>query len=308
MARPATSSLFRPLACAIRAPAAPGGPLQTRSLLNAASRSGVNTASIDNRVLEGVNGFLPKGNFDRLQEWQLGLWERLQGEVQNNPALVETKQKWDRYGLDMTDLISTTARDKNLTLAYNYAALLLNNSFFLEGLSAETPRDVPSEFKVLQEKVEAYSEGLVGGGWLWIVRTGQSKYDLDVIPTFASGTLLVTLRSQRGRESTLPLFAEPPTSGTTEAPTTDSSSSSDAAVSSETSAESTLAERPSNRRASSTFSKDAIKYPTPLAVLNLFEHAYIGEKYGVWGKREYARDWWKNLDWNKVAKRNSTSS
>ncbi|WVF68649.1 hypothetical protein IAT40_003419 [Kwoniella sp. CBS 6097] len=307
MARPATSSLLRPLASAVRAAPTPN-PIQSRSLLNAASRSGVNTASIDNRILDGVNGFLPKGNFDRLQEWQTGLWERLQGEVQNNPALVETKQKWDRYGLDMTDLISTTARDKNLTLAYNYAALLLNNSFFLESLSAEAPREVPSEFKVLQEKVEAYAEGLVGGGWLWIVRTGQSKYDLDVIPTFASGTLLVTLRSQRGRESTLPLFAEPPTSGTTE-PTTDAAST--ANESSLEAAGSSPAQPPLSKRLSSGRNSkrdNEIKYPAPLAVLNLFEHAYIGEKYGVWGKREYARDWWKNLDWNKVAKRNSTSS
>ncbi|WVQ96186.1 hypothetical protein IAU59_003289 [Kwoniella sp. CBS 9459] len=304
MARPATSSLLRPLASAVRAPA-PSSLVQTRSLLNAAARSGVNTASIDNRVLDGVNGFLPKANFDRLQEWQVGLWERLQGEVQNNPALVETKQKWDRYGLDMTDLISTTARDKNLTLAYNYAALLLNNSFFLEGLSAESPREVPSEFKALQEKVEAYAEGLVGGGWLWIVRTGQSKYDLDVVPTFASGTLLVTLRSQRGRESTLPLFAEPPTSGTTEPPTSETSADPESAPS-ETSSQ---VQPPPNKRVTARLrASEAVNYPAPLAVLNLFEHAYIGEKYGVWGKREYARDWWKNLDWNKVAKRNSTSS
>jgi Fe-Mn family superoxide dismutase len=45
--------------------------------------------------------------------------------------------------------------------------------------------------------------------------------------------------------------------------------------------------------------------PAPLAVLNLFECAYLGEKYGVWGRREYARDWWRTLDWNKVQKRSS---
>jgi Fe-Mn family superoxide dismutase len=45
--------------------------------------------------------------------------------------------------------------------------------------------------------------------------------------------------------------------------------------------------------------------PIPLAVLNLFEHAYIGEKYGVWSRGEYARDWFKALNWNTVQKRSA---
>lgn len=52
----------------------------------------------------------------------------------DNPGLVEVKQKWDRSGLDITDLLSTTAKDRSLGLAYNYGALLANNSFFLESL------------------------------------------------------------------------------------------------------------------------------------------------------------------------------
>ena len=47
-------------------------------------------------------------------------------------------------------------------------------------------------------------------------------------------------------------------------------------------------------------------WPAPLAVLNLFEHAYVGEKYGVWDRGRYARDWWKRLDWNKVQRRSAT--
>lgn len=34
----------------------------------------------------------------------------------------------------MTDLLTTTSRDPQLSLAFNYASLLMNNSFFLEGL------------------------------------------------------------------------------------------------------------------------------------------------------------------------------
>ena len=44
--------------------------------------------------------------------------------------------------------------------------------------------------------------------------------------------------------------------------------------------------------------------PQPLAVLSLFEHAYVGApQYGVNGRAEYARDWWKSLDWNKIQNR-----
>ncbi|WVR08256.1 hypothetical protein IAU60_005303 [Kwoniella sp. DSM 27419] len=297
MARPA--SLLRPLARAAHSPSLIGGSaVQTRTLINAASRS-TNTASIDYRILEGVDGFLPKDNFDRLQEWQGGLWERLQGEVRNNPALLETKQKWDKYGLDMTDLISSTARDTQTTLAYNYAALLLNNSFFLEGLTAETPREAPRDFAALKEKVEAYAEGIVGGGWLWIVRSGESQRDLDVIPTFASGTLLVTGRSQRGRENNLPLFAQPPTSGTT---TPVEGEAGDVAQSS---APETPGQAPLNKR-NFRMASHRVAYPSPLAVLNLYEHAYLGPKYGVWDKTKYAQDWWKRLDWAKVEKRNAS--
>jgi Fe-Mn family superoxide dismutase len=83
-----------------------------------------------------------------LNEWQGGLWERLQAEVNStltwlegvydlivdNPRLAEIKQKWDRSGLDMADLLTTSSRDPQLSLAFNYASLLMNNSFFLEGL------------------------------------------------------------------------------------------------------------------------------------------------------------------------------
>jgi Fe-Mn family superoxide dismutase len=44
------------------------------------------------------------------------------------------KQKWDQSGLDMTNLLAVTAKDPALTLAFNYASALINNSYFLEGI------------------------------------------------------------------------------------------------------------------------------------------------------------------------------
>ena len=65
----------------------------------------------------------------------------------DNPKLAETKQKWDRSGLDMTDLLTTTSRDPQLSLAFNYASLLMNNSFFLEGLVRATGSRMESRAK-----------------------------------------------------------------------------------------------------------------------------------------------------------------
>jgi hypothetical protein len=58
--------------------------------------------------------------------------------IVDNPRLAEIKQKWDRSGLDMADLLTTSSRDPQLSLAFNYASLLMNNSFFLEGLVRPT--------------------------------------------------------------------------------------------------------------------------------------------------------------------------
>jgi Fe-Mn family superoxide dismutase len=52
----------------------------------------------------------------------------------------------------MADLLTTASRDPQLSLAFNYASLLMNNSFFLEGLvcSVAIERDVISADQVAQ--------------------------------------------------------------------------------------------------------------------------------------------------------------
>lgn len=73
-------------------------------------------------------GFKLKSTVRRLVEWKFVVL------IADNPRLAEIKQKWDRSGLDMADLLTTSSRDPQLALAFNYASLLMNNSFFLEGL------------------------------------------------------------------------------------------------------------------------------------------------------------------------------
>lgn len=134
---------------------------------------------------------------------------------------------------------------------------------------------------------------MVGSGWLWIVKAGEGLADFDVVPTFGSGTLLVTMRQQRGRLDTIPAYGTPATSGGNadeNAPTP----------------EAPLNEAASEKRAEWQRSRNTAE-ATPLAVLNLFEHAYLGDKYGVFSRSDYARDWFKTLDWDKVAKRTAQS-
>lgn len=68
----------------------------------------------------------------------------------------------------MTDLLSFTARDPSLSLAFNYASLLINNSYFLEGINADAPKAVPEHFKQLEDRVAAFADGIVGSGWIWV--------------------------------------------------------------------------------------------------------------------------------------------
>jgi hypothetical protein len=70
----------------------------------------------------------------------------------------------------MTDLLSFLARDPSLSLAFNYASLLLNTSFFLEGLVKDTSaiQEVPGKFQGLEDQLVAQARGMVGNGWLWV--------------------------------------------------------------------------------------------------------------------------------------------
>lgn len=72
----------------------------------------------------------------------------------------------------MTNLLYFTARDPSLTLAFNYASALINNSYFLESINPSDEQSIPSfaepNAQALKDKVEAYAEGIVGGGWLWV--------------------------------------------------------------------------------------------------------------------------------------------
>ena len=43
----------------------------------------------------------------------------------------------------------------------------------------------------------------------------------------------------------------------------------------------------------------------PLAVLNLFSEAWLGERYDVWDRKKYAQDWWRSLNWELIKNRSN---
>lgn len=151
-----------------------------------------------------------------------------------------------------------------------------------------------------------------------LVRSGVSNTDLDILPTFGAGTLLITQRAQIGRED-VPLFGTPSSPNYNPSPNPPSkpgsskpaSPSSQAIDSSSSSAETSpplnetaaqAAERQTQQERQHRNSRSPI-LPVPLAVLNLHEMAWLGKKYGVWDRRRYAGDWFRSLDWSRVAQR-----
>jgi Fe-Mn family superoxide dismutase len=135
-----------------------------------------------------------------------------------------------------------------------------------------------------------------------LVRVGNNNHDLDIIPTFASGTLLVSQRYQTGRDDN-PLFLAPSTA-TPQTPkpkkAAPAAEESTIPLNQATTGELKTSAKKQQYKPAPTASKDKI---TPLAVLNLYETAWLGEKYGVWDKQKYAADWFKTLNWTKVIER-----
>lgn len=85
------TTMSRPLAnlarAAVRTPLA--STASARSILTAATvgstrkPTGGAIGGVDPRVLNGLPSFIGVEQFDRLNEWQAGLWERLQAEVRS---------------------------------------------------------------------------------------------------------------------------------------------------------------------------------------------------------------------------------
>ncbi|KAJ6567238.1 manganese superoxide dismutase [Mycena vulgaris] len=166
------------------------------------------------RIEDGLGNFLPPPALEVVaMEYQLGLLARLTDEVRQT----------DDEDSSVTQVVISTAPFRQKTLAFNYASLALNNSFFLSNL---TPDPVDAQegaispslrgvittdhggLEQLQSTFSAAAMGMFTSGYVWFVcdRNGSTA----VLPTFGPGTLLVRSRSYMAHPNST-LFHQLPT-------------------------------------------------------------------------------------------------
>ncbi|KAF8974697.1 Manganese/iron superoxide dismutase [Flammula alnicola] len=196
---------------------------RSSSVLSALKKSNWRTRSIHARrelpypPEGGLGKFLPPQALQTLIEYQDGLLERLNQELRMDP-------KAEKHG-SVANIAIKYASKRERTLAFNYAVLALNNSFFLdqlspppEGKSAPNHEDKISrnldnqihhnygDLTRLKSTFSAAAMGLFTNGWVWLV--SDSEGHLGVLPTFGPSTLLVRSRTNMHYDDALPVLGE----------------------------------------------------------------------------------------------------
>ncbi|KDR83513.1 hypothetical protein GALMADRAFT_235700 [Galerina marginata CBS 339.88] len=153
----------------------------------------------------GLGNFLPPPALNTLLEYQDGLLERLNQEVRT-----DTKSELHS---SVTQTVVTYSYQRDRTLAFNYAVLALNNSFFLEQLAPPPDEesglpnhqgyiseDLFEKIRVhygdllrLKSTFSAAAMGMFTNGWVWMVTDNEGN--LGVLHTLGPSTLLVRSRN-----------------------------------------------------------------------------------------------------------------
>ncbi|KAF7330752.1 Manganese superoxide dismutase [Mycena venus] len=150
-------------------------------------------------IEDGLGNFLPPPALEAIaMEYQLGLLARLTDEVRNT----------DIEDSSVTQIIISTAPFREKTLAFNYASLALNNSYFLgqltpnpadaqeDAMSTPLSKQIRLDHGGLEQFKSTFSAAAMGmftSGWIWFV---TDKYgSTSILPTLGPGTLLVRSRT-----------------------------------------------------------------------------------------------------------------
>ncbi|KAH9007769.1 hypothetical protein EDB83DRAFT_2681710 [Lactarius deliciosus] len=167
------------------------------------------------KIEDGMGDFLPPAALKVIAEdYQQGLLDRL------NEQIKGTKLE----NQSVAQIVISTAPHESQTLAFNYASLALNNSFFLHHLKPPTARTLNHESALtnkpinpqrtqtlasviaaqlgsladLKTYVAAAAQGMNSGGgaggFVWLVTDALGR--LGVVATYGAGTLLVAERRQ----------------------------------------------------------------------------------------------------------------
>ncbi|PPQ68773.1 hypothetical protein CVT24_007715 [Panaeolus cyanescens] len=153
----------------------------------------------------GLGKFLPPQALKTLTEYQDGLLERLNEEIRTDPKI--------EPHASVVQTVIRYAHQRERTLAFNYAVLALNNSFFLDQLAPPPPSQsgVENHQSLISEKLaerirvnygdltrlkstfSAAALGMFSNGWVWLVT--DTKGNLGVLPTFGPSTLIIRSRT-----------------------------------------------------------------------------------------------------------------
>ncbi|SCV72236.1 BQ2448_4930 [Microbotryum intermedium] len=287
---------------------------------SAASRVSIGRRNLHQRVPlpyqleQGLEPFLsPTALRTIAVDWQQGVLTRLNELVRGTPVENQT----------VLQTVKQTAANPEQVLAFNYASEALNNSFFLSTLTPNpTPPSPSSSFSLslastpLREMaglISHFSAHVAGlhpssGSYVWLVTDASGN--LGVVGTYAGGTPLVHQRSQVGRiEGPRVLgeaLPEPNADRSSSSSGSSTSSKPDSAwgtVPPSTKTRSGLTATSNLLNAGSYTASIAQgqlgKTIHPLCCISTHAHCYLHD-YGVWGREEYVKNWWGQVDWRKV--------
>ncbi|KAI0253154.1 Manganese/iron superoxide dismutase [Lactifluus subvellereus] len=162
-------------------------------------------------VEDGMGDFLPPPALKLIAEdYQQGLLDRLNEQIKGT----------NLENMSVAQIVISTAPHESQTLAFNYASLALNNSFFLHHLKPPTGTAAKNHESALNDKwlnpertqtlagviaaqmgslqdlktyVTAAATGMLGSsGFVWLVTDALGR--LGVVPTYGAGTLLIAER------------------------------------------------------------------------------------------------------------------
>ncbi|KAM0752868.1 hypothetical protein T439DRAFT_323477 [Meredithblackwellia eburnea MCA 4105] len=298
----------------------------TSAIASSSRRSIHSRVQLPFPIQDGLDPFLSKNALKTVAvDWQEGVLDKLN-------QLVHGTEFQD---LSVLETVKQTASRPEQALTFNYASEALNNSFFLSTLSpSPSPFNFTSRFGIslskstyrslptLISRFSAQASGLhpSSGAYLWLATDQQGN--IGVLGTYAGGTLLVHQRQQMGNTlnsngtvlGELSPEQQSSTSAGVEADSVDAADSPTPEKSGKSSWK-TVPSKPLARKSGQdggivtnlvsglSLSSGSVGKPgqkvLPLACLSVHPHCYMHD-YGLWGREEYVKRWWSQLDWQKV--------
>ncbi|KAK9896219.1 manganese and iron superoxide dismutase [Cystobasidium minutum MCA 4210] len=246
-------------------------------------------------------------------EWQQGNLNKL------NDLIRGTKHE----NKSVAQTVIDAAKSPSDALIFGHASEALNNGYFLSCLTPSQDQEKSLENSPIKQALEnnfgsatsfinhfsSYAMGMFGTGYVWLVMDGVDN--LAVVGTYGSGTMLVQGSVQPAKAAELNALA-----GSVDAAPSNEQPAAPSASGSSTGSLGAALNKARGRSYSTSSVLQALAFPErhareneerfksihPLLCLSLHPHVYIPD-YGIWGKEEYIRNFWGNVNWELCYRR-----